>query len=64
MTEKSTKERLSSIETNIENIKEDITEIKEATKGLPYMKAVTGFFSLIISAVVAGVTSFLMRNHQ
>jgi len=64
MAEKTTKERLSSIETNIINIKEDIVEIKEATKSLPYMKAVTGVFSLIISAVVAGVTSFLMRNHQ
>lgn len=64
MTEKSMKERLGSIETNILNIKEDIVEIKEATRGLPYMKAVTGFFSLIISAVVAGITSFLMRNNQ
>ena len=60
--EKTNKERLGIIETNITNMKEDIAEIKESCKEIPRMKTTVKFFSMIISAAVAGVTSYLMGH--
>jgi len=60
--EQTNKERLGIIETNITNMKEDITEIKESCKEIPRMKTIVGFFSVIISAAVAGVTSYFVRH--
>ena len=62
MAEKTNKERLGIIETNIINMKEDIAEIKESCKEIPHMKTVIGVFSMIISAVVAGVTSYFVKH--
>lgn len=64
MAEKTNKERLATIETSIGFMKEDINDIKETCKEIPRMKTIVGFFSLIISAVVAGVTSYFMRHTQ
>jgi len=60
--EKTNKERLGIIETNISNIKEDIVEIKENCKEIPRMKTIIGVFSMFISAIVAGVTSYFMKH--
>jgi len=60
--EKTNKERLGIIETNITNMKEDISEIKESCKEIPRMKTIVGVFSMFISAIVAGVTSYLMGH--
>ena len=62
MAEKTNKERLGIIETNIVNMKEDITEIKESCKEIPRMKTVISVFSMFISAIVAGVTSYFMKH--
>lgn len=62
MTVKSNKERLTAIETSQEFIREDIKEIKEVCKEIPRMKTIVGFFSILISAVVAGVTSYFVRH--
>ena len=62
MAEKTNKERLGIIETNITNMKEDIAEIKESCKEIPRMKTIVGVFSMFISAIVAGVTSYLMGH--
>jgi len=62
MAEKTNKERLGIIETNITNMKEDIAEIKESCKEIPHMKTVIGIFSMFISAIVAGVTSYFMKH--
>ena len=60
--EKSNKERLGIIETHITNIQEDIGEIKETCKEIPRMKTIVGFFSVIISATVAGISSYFARH--
>jgi len=62
MAEKTNKERLGIIETNITNMKEDIAEIKESCKEIPRMKSIVGVFSMFISAAVAGVVSYLMGH--
>ena len=62
MAEKSNKERLAAIETSQKFMQEDIKEIKEVCKEIPRMKTIVGFFSLIISAVVAGVVSYFARH--
>ena len=62
MQEKPNKERLGIIETNITNMKEDIAEIKESCKEIPRMKTIVGFFSILISAAVAGVVSYFVRH--
>ena len=62
MAEKTNKERLGIIETNITNMKEDIAEIKESCKEIPHMKTVIGIFSMFISAAVAGVISYFMGH--
>ena len=60
--EKTNKERLGIIETHIGNMREDIAEIKETCKEIPHMKTVIGVFSMFISAIVAGVTSYFMKH--
>lgn len=62
MPEKTNKERLAAIETAQGFIQEDIKEIKEVCKEIPRMKTIVGFFSLIISAAVAGVVSYFARH--
>jgi len=62
MAEKTNKERLGIIETNITNMKEDIAEIKESCKEIPRMKTIVGFFSITLSAAVAGAISYLMGH--
>ena len=62
MAEKTNKERLGIIETNITNMKEDIAEIKLSCKEIPRMKTIVGFFSLFISAAVAGITSYIISH--
>jgi len=62
MAEKTNKERLGIIETNITNMKEDIAEIKESCKEIPRMKSIVGVFSMFISAAVAGAVSYLMGH--
>ena len=62
MAEKTNKERLGIIETNITNMKEDIAEIKESCKEIPRMKTIVGVFSMFISAIVAGVTSYFVKH--
>jgi len=60
--EKTNKERLGIIETNITNMKEDISEIKESCKEIPRMKTIVGVFSMFISAIVAGITSYFVKH--
>ena len=62
MAEKTNKERLGIIETHIANMKEDIHDIKETCREIPRMKTIVGFFSVIISAFVAGVSSYFARH--
>ena len=62
MPEKTNKERLGIIETHISNMREDIGEIKETCKEIPRMKTIVGFFSILISAAVAGVVSYFVRH--
>ena len=62
MPEKTNKERLAAIEVKIDNIKEDIVEIKETCKEIPRMKTIVGVFSMLISAVVAGITSYFVKH--
>ena len=62
MVEKTNKERLAAIEVKIDNMKEDIVEIKETCKEIPRMKTIVGVFSMIISAAVAGVTSYVISH--
>ena len=62
MAEKTNKERLAAIEVKIDNIKEDIVEIKETCKEIPRMKTIVGVFSVLISAAVAGVTSYFVKH--
>ena len=62
MPEKTNKERLGIIETNITNMKEDIAEIKVSCKEIPRMKTIVGVFSMLISAIVAGVTSYFVKH--
>ena len=62
MTEKTNKERLTAIETSQEFMREDIKEIKEVCKEIPRMKTIVGFFSILISAAVAGVVSYFVRH--
>jgi len=62
MAEKTNKERLGIIETNITNMKEDIAEIKENCKEIPHMKSIVGVFSMFISAAVAGAVSYFMGH--
>jgi len=62
MPEKTNKERLATIEVKIDNMKEDIIEIKETCKEIPRMKTIVGVFSMIISAAVAGVTSYVISH--
>ena len=62
MVEKTNKERLAAIEVKIDNMKEDIIEIKETCKEIPRMKTIVGVFSMIISAAVAGVTSYVISH--
>ncbi len=62
MPEKSNRERLGIIETHIGNMKEDIVEIKQSCKEIPHMKTVIGVFSMFISAIVAGVTSYFVKH--
>ena len=62
MPEKTNKERLGIIETNITNMKEDIAEIKENCKEIPRMKTIVGIFSMLISAIVAGITSYFVKH--
>jgi len=62
MADKTNKERLGIIETNITNMKEDIVEIKESCKEIPRMKTIVGVFSMIISAAVAGIMSYIMSH--
>ena len=60
--QKTNKERLAAIETSIGFIREDLNDVKETCKEIPRMKTIVGFFSIIISAVVAGVTSYFVRH--
>ena len=60
--EKTNKERLAAIETSMEFMKEDIVEIKESCKEIPRMKTIVGFFSITLSAAVAGAISYLMGH--
>ncbi len=62
MTGKTNKERLGIIETHITNMQEDIVEIKQSCKEIPHMKTVIGVFSMFISAIVAGVTSYFVKH--
>jgi len=62
MAEKTNKERLAAIETSMDFMKEDIAEIRESCKEIPRMKTIVGVFSMFISAIVAGVTSYLMGH--
>ena len=62
MGERTNKERLTAIETSQDFMREDIHEIKEVCKEIPRMKTIVGFFSILISAVVAGVTSYFVRH--
>jgi hypothetical protein len=62
MAEKTNKERLAKIETSQEFMREDIKEIKEVCKEIPKMKTIVGLFSILISAAVAGVTSYFVRH--
>ena len=62
MADKTNKERLAAIEVKIDNIKEDIVEIKETCKEIPRMKTIVGVFSMLISAIVAGVTSYIVKH--
>ena len=62
MPEKTNKERLATIENEIIHIKEDVHDIKETCKEIPRMKTIVGFFSMIISAIVAGVTSYIVKH--
>ena len=62
MVEKTNKERLATIENEIIHIKEDVHEIKETCKEIPRMKTIVGFFSMIISAIVAGITSYIVKH--
>jgi len=59
---KTNKERLATMETAMGFMREDISEIKETCKEIPRMKTIVGFFSIIISAAVAGVTSYFVRH--
>ena len=56
------KERLTAIETSMGFIKEDIAEIKESCKEIPRMKTIVGVFSMFISAIVAGITSYFVKH--
>lgn len=62
MDNKTNKERLASIETDMVNVKEDIGEIKESLKDLPRLKTIVGFFSVVISSIVAGVIAFFVKK--
>ena len=62
MAEKTNKERLAAIETSMDFMKEDLHDIKETCKEIPRMKTIVGFFSMIISAAVAGVTSYIISH--
>jgi len=62
MAEITNKERLATIETSMGFMREDIAEIKETCKEIPRMKTIVGFFSILISAAVAGVTSYFARH--
>ena len=62
MGEPTNKERLAIIETKITDIREDVKEIKETCKEIPRMKTIVGVFSMFISAIVAGVTSYFVKH--
>ena len=62
MPEKTNKERLAIIETKVTHIQEDVKEIKETCKEIPRMKTIVGVFSMLISAIVAGITSYFVKH--
>jgi len=60
--ETTNKERLTAIETSMGFMQEDIAEIKQSCKEIPHMKTVIGVFSMFISAIVAGITSYFVKH--
>ena len=62
MSDKTNKERLAIIETEVIHIREDVKEIKETCKEIPRMKTIVGVFSMLISAAVAGITSYIVKH--
>ena len=62
MPDKTNKERLAIIETKVTHIEENVKEIKESCKEIPRMKTIVGTFSMLISAIVAGVTSYFVKR--